>query len=83
MVAHGTIRRWCLVFGQDLVSKLRRRRPRPGDTWHLDEVFLRIAGRLHYLWRAVDHHGVVLDTRIAGMQRGQALLQAAAAWSAV
>src|ERR671933_235406 len=41
--------------------KLRRRRPRPGDTWHLDEVYIRIRGELHYLWRAVDQHGVVLD----------------------
>src|SRR3712207_1722902 len=40
---------------------MRRRRPRPGDTWHLDEVYLRINGVLHYLWRAVDQHGVVLD----------------------
>jgi putative transposase len=37
------------------------RRPKPGDTWHLDEVFLKINGELHYLWRAVDQHGVVLD----------------------
>lgn len=61
MVAHESIRRWCLTFGQDFASRLRRRRPRPGDTWHLDEVFLRINGTLHYLWRAVYQHGVVLD----------------------
>ena len=41
--------------------RLRGRRPRPGDTWHLDEVYIRINGVLHYLWRAVDQHGVVLD----------------------
>ena len=35
-------------------------RPRPGDKWHLDEVFIRIRGKLHYLWRAVDQHGTVL-----------------------
>ena len=40
---------------------LRRRQPRPGDTWHLDEVFLTINGRRHYLWRAVDQDGNVLD----------------------
>jgi putative transposase len=40
---------------------LRRRSPRPGDQWHLDEVFLKINGRLHYLWRAVDPDGDVLD----------------------
>ena len=40
---------------------MRRQRPRPGDRWHLDEVFIRIQGELHYLWRAVDQNGVVLD----------------------
>ena len=40
---------------------LRRKSPRPGDQWHLDEVFLRINGRFHYLWRAVDQEGDVLD----------------------
>jgi putative transposase len=61
MVAHESIRRWCLKFGSEFAARLRRRRPRPGDTWHLDEVFLRIKGELHYLWRAVDQRGVVLD----------------------
>lgn len=42
-------------------SRLRRRRPRPGDKWHLDEVFIRFQGELHYLWRAVDQDGIVLD----------------------
>jgi putative transposase len=40
---------------------LRRRQPRPGDKWHLDEVFIKINGRLQYLWRAVDQDGNVLD----------------------
>jgi putative transposase len=43
---------------------LRRRRPRPGDKWHLDEVFVGINGRLRYLWRAVDQHGNVLDVLV-------------------
>jgi putative transposase len=60
-VTHESIRRWSRKFGPAFAKKLRRRRPRPGDTWHLDEVFLRINGVLHYLWRAVDQHGVVLD----------------------
>ena len=60
-VTHESIRRRCLKFGADLARKLRQRRPKPGDTWHLDEVFLKISGELHYLWRAVDQHGVVLD----------------------
>jgi len=61
MVTHESIRCWCQRFGADFARKLRRRRPKPGDTWHLDEVLLRINGELHYLWRAVDQHGVVLD----------------------
>jgi putative transposase len=48
-------------FGQSFANGLRRRRPRPGDKWHLDEVFIRIQGVQHYLWRAVDQDGVVLD----------------------
>jgi putative transposase len=61
VVSHESIRRWCVRFGAGFAARLRRRRPRPGDTWHLDEVYLRINGVLHYLWRAVDQHGVVLD----------------------
>src|SRR3712207_1428405 len=60
-VTHESIRQWGLKFGGDFARKLRRRRPKPGDTWHMDEVFIRINGVLHYLWRAVDQHGVVLD----------------------
>jgi putative transposase len=60
-VTHESIRQWSLRFGTDFARRLRRRRPKPGDTWHLDEVYLRINGVLHYLWRAVDQHGVVLD----------------------
>ena len=48
-------------IGAEFAKRLRKRRPRPGDVWHLDEVFIRINGELHYLWRAVDQHGVVLD----------------------
>ena len=61
LVNYETIRRWCAKFGQVYANQLRRRRPRPGDKWHLDEVFVGINGRLRYLWRAVDQHGNVLD----------------------
>ena len=60
-VTYETIRSWCAKFGPDYAARLRRRRPRPGDTWHLDEVFVTINGTTHYLWRAVDQHGDVLD----------------------
>ena len=55
-----TVREWCLKFGQAYGNGLRHRSPRPGDRWHLDEVF-KINGRIHYLWRAVDQDGDVLD----------------------
>ena len=61
VVSHETIRQWCVKFGQTYANGLRRRRPRPGDTWHLDEVFLTINGQRQYLWRAVDQDGNVLD----------------------
>ncbi len=61
VVSHETVRQWCAKFGQTYANQLRRRRPRPGDKWHLDEVFIRINGTIHYLWRAVDQHGAVLD----------------------
>ena len=48
-------------FGPVYSAGLRRRQPRPGDKWHLDEVFLTINGRRQYLWRAVDQDGNVLD----------------------
>ena len=62
--SYECIRQWCLKFGACFADKLRRRRPRPGDKWHLDEVFVRIGGVLHYLWRAVDQTGSVLDILI-------------------
>lgn len=64
VVSYETIRRWCAKFGQAYANQLRRRRSRPGATWHLDEVFIRINGSQHYLWRAVDQHGNVLDVLI-------------------
>jgi putative transposase len=59
-VSYETIREWCLKFGQTYANRLRRKAPRSGDQWHLDEVFLKIEGCQHYLWRAVDQDGEVL-----------------------
>jgi putative transposase len=61
IVTYEAIRKWCRKFGQQYANQLRHRRPRPGDKWHLDEVFLTINGERHYLWRAVDQDGDVLD----------------------
>ena len=60
-LTYETVRAWCLKFGQTYANGLRHKSPRPGDRWHLDEVFLKINGRLHYLWRAVDQDGDVLN----------------------
>ena len=61
LVSYETVRRWCEKFGHLFAAGLRKRRARTGDKWHLDEVFLNINGMRHYLWRAVDQNGVVID----------------------
>jgi putative transposase len=60
VVSYETIRAWCAKFGHAYASQLRRRRSRPGDKWHLDEVFVGDQRRTAVPWRAVDH-GNVLD----------------------
>jgi DDE superfamily endonuclease len=60
-VSHEAIRQWYRQLGQEYANRLRRRRPQPGDKWHLDEVFLTINGECHYLWRAIDQDDNVLD----------------------
>jgi putative transposase len=64
IVSHETIRQWALKFGQAFANEIRRRLPRAGDKWHLDEVVITIAGTKHWLWRAVDQHGIVLDVLV-------------------
>jgi putative transposase len=66
------IREWCFKFGQTYANSLRRRSPRPGDQWHLDEVFLKINGHVHYLWRAVDQDGDVLDILVQSRRNKKA-----------
>ena len=61
VLTYETVRQWCPKFDQQFANDLRRRRPRPGDKWHMDEVFIRINGEVRYLWRAVDQDGDVLD----------------------
>ncbi len=63
-LTYETIRQWCRKFGQGYANALRRRRPQPGDKWHLDEVFVSINGVTHSLWRAVDQDGTVLDSLV-------------------
>src|SRR3981189_2406529 len=63
-ISYETVRRWVLKFGPTIARNLRRRRPRPSDRGHLDEMVVRIAGRRMYLWRAVDHEGEILDVLV-------------------
>ncbi|WP_201838566.1 IS6 family transposase [Microvirga zambiensis] len=61
VVSYETVRRWALKFGPEYARRLKRKRPRRRDIWHLDEVVITIAGQRHWLWRAVDQDGYVLD----------------------
>jgi putative transposase len=74
-VTYKTIQKWCLKFGQAYANQLRRRRPRPGDKWHLDEVFLTINGARHSLWRAADQDGHVLDILVQNRRNKKAAKQ--------
>jgi putative transposase len=60
-VSYEAVRQWCLRFGSSFAKKLRHRQGRLGDVWHVDEMFVSINGKRHYLWRAVDQDGEVLD----------------------
>jgi putative transposase len=68
-ISYETVRSWVLKFGPVIARRLRRRRPRPSDRCHLDEMVVRIAGRRMYLWRAVDHEGEVLDMLVQSGRR--------------
>ena len=64
LISHETLRQWARKFGQAFANQIRRRLPRAGDKWHLDEVVITIAGKKHWLWRAVDQDGIVLDVLV-------------------
>src|SRR3712207_3160796 len=63
VVSHETVRRWALKFGQEFADRIRRRLPRAGDKWHLDEVAIKIAGVQHWLWRGGAPGGIGVDGR--------------------
>jgi len=74
-VSYETVRRWVLKFGPMVARRLRERRPRPSDRWHLDEMVVRIAGKRMYLWRAVDHEGEILDVLVQRRRDKRAALR--------
>jgi len=73
-VSQESIREWGLRFGRLFATTLKRRRPRPGDKWHLDRAFIRIRGRLHHLRRAVDQDGHVLDILVQSRRSAKSSL---------
>jgi putative transposase len=71
-VSYETLRQWALKFGQSFANQIRSRLPAPGDKWHLDEVVISISGQKHWLWRAVDQHGAVLDILVQSRRNAKA-----------
>ncbi len=72
IVSCESIRRWCFKFGPRFRRSLNRREGRLGDTWHVGEVFIRIQRKVHYLWRAVDQDGDVIDILVQGRRDANA-----------
>src|ERR1700675_4356207 len=64
VVTYETIRRWCDKFGAGFAQCAKAARPKPGSTWHLDEMFVTLRGEPYLLWRAVDEHGAELDVLV-------------------
>jgi putative transposase len=69
---YEAIRQWCRKFGQNDAKQRRRRRPRPGDQWSMDEVLLTINGAHYDLWRAVDQDDNVLDSLVQSRRNKKA-----------
>src|SRR6202045_3222841 len=74
-LSYETVRRWVNHFGPIIAADLRKRRQKPHTTWHLDEVYLRIDGRMVYPWRAVDAEGDVLDVLVQSKRNKHAALK--------
>ena len=75
-VTYETIRQWCRTFGLEYARRRRRGGGgRPGDTWYLDELFVRMQGRTQYLWRAVDEDGDVIDIRVQPRRNRRAAIR--------
>ena len=71
-VTYEYMRQWCLHFGQNDAKQIRAKQSKAGDIWHLDEVFIKINGKRHYLWRAVDQDGDTLDILVQSRKNKKA-----------
>ena len=74
-ISYESVRRWFLKFGAPIARNLRHMRPTPSDFWHLDEMVIVIRGRRHWLWRAVDNEGEVLDFLVQSSRSAKAALK--------
>ena len=74
-ISYESVRRWFIKFGAPIARDLRRMRPTPSDYWHLDEMVIVIRGRRHWLWRAVDNEGEVLDFLVQSRRNAGAALK--------
>ena len=72
VVSYESIRLWCIKFGPKYARRLRRRHQGYGDTFFIDEVFVKIGGKQHYLWRAIDQDGEVVDVFLQARRDGKA-----------
>jgi putative transposase len=72
IVTYESIRQWCNHFGPEYARALKKRNDHLGDNWYLDEVFIKIQGKLHYLWRAVDQDGDTIDILVQKRRNKQA-----------
>ena len=66
VVSYETVRRWAMKFARDYARRLKRKRASRRHIWHLDEVVVTIGGKQHWLWRAVDQDGYILDEIVQG-----------------
>lgn len=80
-VGYETVRCWVAKFGPQFETKLRKREARAGRVWYLDEMAVRIGGKQHWLWRAVDEHGATLDVLVQAWRSALELRSSAEAWT--
>jgi len=71
-VSYETIRLWCIKFGSNYAIRLKRKHWGYGDTFFIDEVFIKIDGKQYYLWRAIDQEGEVVDVFLQTRRDGAA-----------
>ena len=74
-ISYESIRLWCIKFGPKYTKRLRRRHQGYGDTFFIDEVFVKVQGKQHYLWRAVDQDGEVVDVFLQSRRDGKAAVR--------